>query len=565
MGNAESVAVDINIHWAKNGPKVAQAGQLLQGEVIVHVKKRVDNGAPIKLILSGKERIGVKVQKRAQMVFTDAERRFFSATIPLHSFKVNCRVLPGDYSFPFAIKLPRSLPSSDKHPNDWQRGKIGYHILYRMTAKMGELYKEVHFDVQSAPLGIEDIPCLITPTQHQIQSFGFKGAGRVILGALVNNSVVGRGKNIKLLLACRNDSTISIRSVEIQIVEYLRWSLGSKTETTEVFTVLKSVKSVALPPTCKACKSHEVGKKSTGTLYKEIHEELRTRKSPLLITVPETARDTYRGQLVNIWHCLKIRYSTGTFSSDATTIVPIRIGDPPPRYAPKKYPMKQPHSAKKTHIQAQRQAQGPVQPVKEFSGAEPLTNCPGSLPCVPEHDVSSEGMSIIAPEDLIIIGAGAITYREGDSNNSIGSSVVTNPPEKARPLEVSLSSLLSSMESSINEFDLILGYLTDRRWVKFFANLTPNEFGQVVAAVKVEVDQPRVAVQLAPHINGGCFTCEYAAAAIRNCSAAYRTVTTKRLVPACVDLKQKYPLILKELNEWERIATSEKLDEVMIY
>ena len=493
--------------------------------------------SPIKLIISGKERAGLKTRKRDQMILTQAERRFYSVTIPLRTFQEHRRIQPGEYTLPFSIKIPKSLPSSDSHPT-LTRKKVGYSIQYRMTAKMGKLYRELYFDVNSAPLRPERIPCLIRPTQHRIQSMGMKEEGQVVLGAMVRNSIVGRGRNIELILACRNDSAVNIRCVEIQIIEYLRWTLGPKPETTDVSKALKTIKSVELPSSCRARFRSEVGKRPSSALYREIHEELRSRREPILIRVPDTARDTYRGQLVNVWHCLKISFLTRSLSTNATAVVPIQIGSPP---------LKRPNKHSK-----------PAPEAHPLSNMTPVT--PGHLSAVPEdgEDVGSTVVPrVVDTDDMIILGSATI-HRTTDL-----SSVVTAPPEPVE-VEVSLKSLLTSMRSTVNDFDLIQGYLGDRRWVKFFSRLSPPNFGKIIHQVKVEVDQTRVAVLLAPHLNGGKrFTCQFAAAAIKNCAVPYRSVTTKRLLPVCFDLKENHQLILNELNEWERIATSNEFEEAL--
>ncbi|KAL7564145.1 hypothetical protein ACA910_021120 [Epithemia clementina (nom. ined.)] len=538
MGNSESVTIDIKVEWENGQADVVHAGKRLQGEVIVTVKEMTD-GSSIKLIISGKERVGLKIRKRDQMVLTQAERRFFSVTIPL-AFHEQRRIRPGIYKLPFSIRLPRSLPSSDSHPLE-KKNKVGYSIQYRMTAKMGKLYKELYFDVVSMPLRPENVPCLIQPTQHRIQSMGLKEEGQVLLGALVRNSTVGRGKNVELVLACRNDSAVNIRCVEIQVVEFLRWTLGPKPETTDVTKVLKTVKSVELPSTCKAKPRSEVGNISTKALFREIHEELRSRREPILIRIPETARDTYKGRLISVWHCLKITFQTRSLTNNATAVVPIQIGTPPVK-------------------RLKQQMQTAPSEAYPMSGMIPVA--PGELSTVPEDDEEAPndaGPIVIAPDDLIILGSASIQRRSDPD----ASSVVTAPPERVE-VEVSIKSLLTSMESSVNDYDLIYKYLRDRRWAKLFSRMPARDYGQIISNVKVEVDQTRVAVLLAPHVNGGQrFTCEFAAAAVKNCSASYRSVTTKRLLPLCVDIKENHNLLLKELNEWERIATNNEFEDAL--
>jgi len=550
---------------------VAQAGKRLEGEVVVRVKRCID-GAPVKLIISGKEKACLKARnKREQLSLSQAERRFFSVELPLRSFQTNQVVNPGVYTFPFAIKLPRSLPASDRHPND--KSKVGYHIQYRMTAKIGKegkIHKEVYFPVKSAPLPPERTPCLIRPTTHRINSIGVKDEGRVVLGAMVNNSSVGRDENIELFLACRNDSSVNIRTVQIDIVEFLRWQL-SPSETKDSSKILHTIKSVALPSTTKARPRGQKGQRRTADMYREIHSELRSRQDPILISVPMTAKDTYRGKLVHVWHCIKVTFVTRSVSNNATAIVPIKIGHAPDRTMVKRQPLtprqEQPLAPPEAHPLSNTTTTITIVPTAPTLETVLEQEAP-ILASVPEQeDVEAGGLFpvMIAPEDLMVLGSNSVRRRNDSSTDS--SSVVSAPPPIApsHQQEVSFKELLNRMASTTSDFDLILNLLMERRWALMFGALAPAEFGIILSKVKIEVDHPRVAVMLAPHMNGGRgLTCKYAAAAVRSCSVSYRSVTTKRLLPMCVDIEQHYRLILNELNEWERIATSNEFEEALL-
>lgn len=205
---------------------------------------------------------------------------------------------------------------------------------------------------------------------------------------------------------------------------------------------------------------------------------------------------------------------------------------------------------------------------------------PGVLSTVPEQDeednenmaaataTTADGSSfpvMIAPDDLIVLGSESVHRKESRGDDS--SSVVSAPSTVAsnQQEEVSLQALLNRMKSTTSDFDLILNLLMERKWMKLFGSFSPSEFGIIISNVKIEVDHPRVAVMLAPHMNRGkTFTCQYAAAAIRRCAVSYRSVMTKRLLPLCADIQENYRVVLNELNEWERVATSSEFEEALL-
>ena len=427
-----------------------------------------------------------------------------------------------------------------------------------MTAKMGKLYKELYFPVKASPI-TEITPCLIRPTVHQIHSMGFSTEGRVVLGAMVKNSSVGRGENIELSIACRNDSACNIKYVEIEIVEYLSWNLG-KTDRQDSSQTLKSIKSVALPSTTKAISRKEIGRRSIGTLFKEIHSELRAQQQPVLVSVPVTARDSYQGRLVNVWHCVKVTFATRSVSNNAVAIIPIRVGTAP---TPENHYQPPPPEA---HPNNYQRLPRPIPPPQMTPISRPLSpvNEDGPLQEEGEGESSNSFPVMIAPEDLIILGADAINRR--DVTSSDAGSVVTAPPtvRPKQPQPPSMKELLLAMQAAVSDFDLLTIYLMDKKWRRFFSTISPSNYGAIIENVKTEVDHPRVAVMLAPHLNHDNFICAYAAAAVKHCSVSYKSVTVKRLLPMCQDVEQNYRLILAELNEWERIATSNDFELALL-
>jgi len=273
----------------------------------------------------------MKARKRGgKMEFTEMENVFFSRMIQLRAFPGRRRIGKGVYAVPFAVLLPRTLPSSlNLGKNRDRNGR--FEIAYNLKVKMGREYThDMPFNVKAAPLPSSTKSQWSLPTQYRMNPvIGPAGSsGNIVVGAMVQNHSVGRGDNLAIFLACRNDSGIDIKCIEIQIVEYVRWTLGKIQDTKDTYSVLKSVKSLALPSSCKPCSNSEIGKRSPKALNRYCLEELKRRHEPVFITVPTTARDSYRGKMVHVWHCVKITFMTRSMANkDIVTTVPIRVGE----------------------------------------------------------------------------------------------------------------------------------------------------------------------------------------------------------------------------------------------
>lgn len=112
------------------------------------------------------------------------------------------------------------------------------------------------------------------------------------------------------------------------------------------------------------------------------------------------------------------------------------------------------------------------------------------------------------------------------------------------------------MSVSVSDFDILSDRLDRLEWRTFFMELSPDEYGIIIQQVRDQHDQPRVAALLAPYVNGGNnYTCEFAAAAVRNACEWNRAPIAQRLLPMCVDITTDYGLLRDELSEWDRTVT----------
>jgi hypothetical protein len=246
MGNSVGIFVVLDHEQVREDPDpqnadgtavfAHQAGEPLTGKVLIEVKKRT-KGDQVKLFLAGKEKIYTKHKNRR---VTDV-RNVIQIGADLADMR-NRWVKKGNYSFPFSLDMPETLPSSMSYGD---ARKSACRVQYEISAGMGKAKIERFFRVASAPFQDIKVPCFIEPKTERIKSLGFLDVGTVTFGASVNDTQVGRGNEIDVAIACRNNSTVDIRSVEFKLIELVSYS--SHDESFERKISLREMKHIHMP------------------------------------------------------------------------------------------------------------------------------------------------------------------------------------------------------------------------------------------------------------------------------------------------------------------------------
>lgn len=260
------------------------------------------------------------------------ERTIARAYTQLKNFGGSRKIAKGLYSQPFEFMLPASLPSSTQFPKT--DGKTFYgRIQYRLSADMGELCVDKFFNVVSAPLGDNVVPCIAEPTTHELKQARILSKGHLSVGACVDNSHVGRGQTMRVSVACRNDSLCDIDRIRVKLTEIIKHKAGDESHVYK--NELVEIKDVYLPSLqrSRSQDNFRLSKKKTrqnmATTYSEILNDLRSGENTFTITVPKTARDSYDGNLITISHILKITFYTGGMTvENPSTKIAIVVGSP---------------------------------------------------------------------------------------------------------------------------------------------------------------------------------------------------------------------------------------------
>jgi hypothetical protein len=361
-----------------------------------------------------------------------------------------------------------------------------------------------------------------------------------------------------------------------------------------------------------------VGTNSTSSiiqqLQRQIYEDIRSGENLIHINLPQghdqhkvlqqlVTREDYSGQLIQIEHLLRIEFQMGGgyFRKNPVVEIPIyvlpqaciarRSNEPAqPCGAEDAYQLPEQLTPATTGFATGDEITGSAssklriqQPVASYD-AEAVGECL-SQHLRPEPDIP---MATARPMDLpddafvafvndssenvIVLGGDAILKRKenilrqkrasaisaGNTQNpSLQDLVPMTPP-------ASVELLLSEMRTSINDYEIVAENLMDERWTEVFQDLTPEQFGSILACVHVAFDQPRVALLLAPYLSrGGGLTCEYIVEAIRNTTDHHRAMVLQKLLPHCTDASINHNLIRSELNEWETTLVNTVLEEAI--
>jgi Arrestin (or S-antigen), C-terminal domain/Arrestin (or S-antigen), N-terminal domain len=243
------------------------------------------------------------------------------------------KLRPGKYQFPFDFALPSSLPASVKVSGSGRGGYNG-RIYYHLRAQLGDLLVDRSFEVISAPLPSDIVPCLVEPTTHEVKAFGLLNKGFLSVGASVENSMVGRGQTLRVSLASRNDTSVDLTRVRVKLVELVEYRAFSEKATIKLD--LEKLKDINLPGLHKSKVTKQQVRENIRcgfdhnkrAVYRSLYQDMVSRHNRFEIVVPKDARDSYDGNLITISHYLKITFFTNDSTTDnPSTKIPIIIGN----------------------------------------------------------------------------------------------------------------------------------------------------------------------------------------------------------------------------------------------
>ncbi|CAM9761348.1 unnamed protein product, partial [Laminaria digitata] len=159
---------------------------------------------------------------------------FLSYEVHLASF--DGRATNGTYSYPFSVLLPPGLPSSMQ-----ERGPqgVGCAIAYGFEARLhrpGLLHTDAkaksQLKVFSRPQETAAaMPVLVGPEAQTVKTCCCFKSGSMSIGFEADRSVVGINEPVRLTVVARNDSSLSVKSMHIEILQVCTWYAHGQKET----------------------------------------------------------------------------------------------------------------------------------------------------------------------------------------------------------------------------------------------------------------------------------------------------------------------------------------------
>jgi hypothetical protein len=400
----------------------------------------------------------------------------------------------------------------------------------------------------------------------------------------VDDCTIRKGEDIILHVSCRNDSGATIQRVQINLFERLTWGttatnqvdpttgVCSQTATLQqVATIpLHTVKNATLPSLGKEAKGFFkstydsiLGVEQTRFFQREIHRDLMAGNNSLKIPVPEESRISYTGHLIKIEHLIHIRFFTSAFVKNLQLEIPVNVLPSDAPIKAESRPMQSPYC--KT---CSKTPPAPIPTICATTGLEP---CPSATnkPQSPQDlrsdssgqtSVEESSIPITSPatpitSDVFVLGGDAMLVTNRRYPPALAPSAPPSYLDDATPLPppapVSVPALQREMRSAINSHNVIAGKISEPAWTDFFQALSANALGKIIASVDPPVDQPRIAVLLAPLMNNGRgISSEQVAAALQACNVQHRAAMAQRLLPLCTD--SNFSVIRAVLNDWEQ-------------
>ena len=453
-------------------------------------------------------------------------------------------------------------------------------IQYKLCVMAGDRRVSERYVVIAAR-GLPDtrIPARIPPNSVDIAGLLNKKQGMLSFGAYVTDAHVGRGSSIEIHLATRNHSTATIHRVECKLTEKIKWTARSHSDTGK--RMISIINDVDLPGILrgKQSKSEVEEWKRSGVDLHGIYRDLELGTNKFTLPIPWCCRDSFCGSLITITHELKITIFTKALVKNPSVKIPVKIGFPPANSATSQ-------QSEQTGVEPEiyhRPTPPAVEPEIEVN-AEPViaeivdsrpppfapVSRPGmypqySMPRLPDTDAPPPMATAIIVEDestfqapLATAPTEAFVLGGPPIYTDVQSSVLPSAP-LAPPSTPTLEALLEEMRYSISDYQIILQKLEDPQWMQLLSQVSPEDFGSILAHVNMDSDQPRVAETLAQCI-GTRFSCAHCRAAAQSGSDWNTSAIVQSLLPYCVDIVHNHQVLRSGLSDWDQTVCARDID-----
>ncbi|CAM9692714.1 unnamed protein product [Scytosiphon promiscuus] len=318
------MGIDIDISTRQS---VCFAGDTIKGTVRLNVTAK-DAGSPagdlvLRLVGLAKTRAMYKttgvlptVDGAATYTHRDTmseDMEFLGYDMILRSF--GGKVGSGEYTIPFAVVLPRSLPPSMKEQGGGGSCAIAYGFKVQLQ-RPGLLNFDAKDKAQLRVLGRPqeaDVspPVFIGPETRAVKRCFCLPSGSMSVGLQADRSVVGLNEPLGVTVVARNDSSASVKALHIEIVQETTWFAKGVKDSS-----VRAIQSVVVPgPELRAAEvgdqrgrsASAVGDAARADLQEQLAAGGGTRCE---ILVPADASLTIQSETIQVRHVLVVRLQT---------------------------------------------------------------------------------------------------------------------------------------------------------------------------------------------------------------------------------------------------------------
>ncbi|CAN0089818.1 unnamed protein product, partial [Laminaria digitata] len=261
-----------------------------------------------------------------------AKDEFLSFDVQLASF--GGKAAPGSHSFPFSVMLPPGLPSSMK-----ERGLNGdCSITYGFEARLHrpgmlkfDATAKSELKILSKPEeAAAAIPVLVGPETQRVKGCCCFKKGSMSIGFEADRSVVGINEAVGLTVVARNDSSSSVKSMHVEIVQVCTWYARSYKESKKTAVASIAVSGSQLGEVQRAAdKGSRRGRSASA-----MEDAARMYVQELLaagtgtryeLLVPNDCLFTLKSGMIEVSHLLSVRLKTPTCISSPDVCMPLHV------------------------------------------------------------------------------------------------------------------------------------------------------------------------------------------------------------------------------------------------
>ena len=525
--------------------KIFTAGSLVTGRVYLSVTQE-EQADGLHLLLQGEELSTIAHDE--QDLHTHSGHRDHSST-HREIDRASCSLVhmdviltifpsslisPGQYEFPFEWEIPSNLPGTMY----CAKGDSHCEIRYRMTAylqRSGSLFGQPkHAATQVMCVVAQPTPIthptgiFMDPEVIPIKSCCFD-SGQVALGWDVDRTVASPDSVMKISIYGANESNVEIDCLKARLIETISWSAHGRTKEEKKTLTESKISTVNLPQWHSFMRDGHHHCQPVGIA------DYRRSVVETQLLLPNQARDTYQGSLVQVRHSLVITAVTPPCHTTVESCSLIRV-----------------QRKSTSEIVAEANVDATYASTEEPTFVEadilpedwrPQEAHVVSLPVSSAVLVDTEYVPppVSAPDEALL--------RDHSSHHSNMSA----PDESLlrgsqNHMTTALSDLLDSLACSDNPVSAVSHHLNNPMMAATIQNLTPRDFVRVLQAANR--DMPKVARYLAGAMNEN-FQCRHVLACIWTLPPHVRMDVMKEVAPLASDLGTHRVMLERELDDQE--------------